>query len=301
MLLTAVYLNVGSFCSRWGYSLYWFLMCLLCIFAALQQVRKLCHDFETTVTCWRVNCVIIQEIMTNNSYSATEPFVGGTPYYKSSKWVLLLSDNMISLLYQECRWCSASNTCGQNCLVINLYMFVMDVGWPGNQVSFPFEARNSLSFSRDLNQLWRIFSLLSSGYWFSPGGKWQGHEADHSRLSGAEVRNAWSCTSTALSSWCAARITEDYLIQTVKMAFGGFVTQTTSVYCVVAAVLCGTWEWFYLACKALADMFHFVSKWNWTLEHTMVAVCTTCFNIKKLHFYPTVCLYIYFIWFFTRN
>jgi hypothetical protein len=74
---------------------------------------------------------------------------------------------------------------------INVNMFVIDVGWPGNQVWFPVEAKDFAFFT---------------GYKSAPGiiqlpGLWvrrQGHEADHSCLSGAEVRNAWSCTATAL-------------------------------------------------------------------------------------------------------
>jgi hypothetical protein len=31
---------------------------------------------------------------------------------------------------------------------------------------------------------------------FTPGVKWPGHEADHSLLSGAKVKNIWSYTST---------------------------------------------------------------------------------------------------------
>jgi hypothetical protein len=221
----------------------------------IRYVNSFCHDFETavTVTYWRVNCVIIWERMSNGSYSGTEPFIGGTLYYRSSKWMHLHGDNMITLLYQEYGLCTDSNTSGQNCLVINVNMFVIDVGWPGNQVWFPVEARDFPFFTGYKSALGII---QPPGQWV----KWKGHEADHSRRSGAEVRNAWSCTSTALCSWCGARMT-DYLIQMV-MTFGGFVTQTTSVYCVVAGVPYGMWTWFCLACKALADMFCFVSKWN---------------------------------------
>jgi hypothetical protein len=38
-----------------------------------------------------------------------------------------------------------------------------------------------------------------------PGVKWLGHEADHSPLSSAEVKNVWSCTSTPqymFMVWC---------------------------------------------------------------------------------------------------
>lgn len=192
--------------------------------------------------------------MSNGSYSGTEPFVGGTLYYKSTKWIHLHGDNMIALPYQEYGLCSDSNTSGQNCLVISVNIFIIDVGWQGNQVWVPVEARDFPFFTGYKSALGII---QSPGQWV----KQQGHEADHSQLSGAEVRNVWCCTSTALSSWCGARTT-DYLIQMVMMTFGGFVTQTISVYSVVVGVPCGMWTWFFLACKALAHVFYFVLKWN---------------------------------------
>jgi hypothetical protein len=46
-------------------------------------------------------------------------------------------------------------------------------------------------------QLWGPLDLLLNGYWGTyPGVKWPGCEADHSPLSSAKVKNAWSYTST---------------------------------------------------------------------------------------------------------
>jgi hypothetical protein len=41
----------------------------------------------------------------------------------------------------------------------------------------------------------------------SLGVKWPVHEADHPHTSSAEVKNAWSCTSTPNTpSWCGAQL-----------------------------------------------------------------------------------------------
>jgi hypothetical protein len=49
---------------------------------------------------------------------------------------------------------------------------------------------------------------------FTPGVKWRGREAAYSRPSSAEVKNAWSYTSTrpiVFMAWCLCRYRYDFL------------------------------------------------------------------------------------------
>jgi hypothetical protein len=65
---------------------------------------------------------------------------------------------------------------------------IVQAGWLKNQGSIPNGGKIFFSFL----QLWGPRSLLSIVF---QGVKWPGHEADHSPLSSAEVKNAWSYTS----------------------------------------------------------------------------------------------------------
>jgi len=59
------------------------------------------------------------------------------------------------------------------------------------------DSRRFSSSPKHPDQLRGPSSLLLDGQYSSfPGVKWQGHEANHSPPSGAEVKNEWSYTST---------------------------------------------------------------------------------------------------------
>jgi hypothetical protein len=66
-------------------------------------------------------------------------------------------------------------------------------------------------------QFWSPPSLLSGGYRgaLSLGIKWPGREADHSPPSSAEVKNAWSYTSTpsqyVFMAWCLFKHRDNFI------------------------------------------------------------------------------------------
>jgi len=70
-------------------------------------------------------------------------------------------------------------------------------------VRFRNRGRDFFCLPQRSDHLWGSLRILSNGYrGLSHGVKRSGYEADHSSLSNAEVKNAWSCASTIpKSSW----------------------------------------------------------------------------------------------------
>jgi hypothetical protein len=71
-----------------------------------------------------------------------------------------------------------------------------------NRGSILGRCKRLLCFPKCLDRLWGPSNRLFSGY---PrlGVKWSGREDDHSRPSRAEVKNEWSCTTTAPDAFMA--------------------------------------------------------------------------------------------------
>jgi hypothetical protein len=73
-------------------------------------------------------------------------------------------------------------------------------------------------------RLWSPSSLLSNGYWgvLSPGLKRPAREADHSPPTSAEVKNAWSYTSThqcVFMAWCLVKHRENFIFTLLYSEF----------------------------------------------------------------------------------
>jgi hypothetical protein len=69
-------------------------------------------------------------------------------------------------------------------------------GQPRNHGCIPGRNKRFFSFPRCPDQLWGPSNLLLNGYHDMPRCKVAGHEAKHTHLSSAKVKNEWSCTST---------------------------------------------------------------------------------------------------------
>jgi hypothetical protein len=100
------------------------------------------------------------------------------------------------------------------------------VWWRGygldDRGSTPGRDRDSLSSPPHLDRLWRPTHLpilwVRGGGLFSGVG-WLGREAEHSAPSGAEVKNAWSYTSTpqyVFMVWCLVKHRDNFTLVAVS-------------------------------------------------------------------------------------
>jgi hypothetical protein len=85
----------------------------------------------------------------------------------------------------------------------------------GPEVPFPVGAENFFPFSLRPDRLWVPPSLLFNGYRraLSSGVKRLARGANHSPVSSAVVKNAWSCTSTpqyVFMAWCLVKHRENF-------------------------------------------------------------------------------------------